>query len=163
MYANFSCVDLIAATFLSLVNLPVNPPDTLSRQHSTESPCRTVSSRLLVMALWPTCPARGLPDTVARSSRKSKQRTIALLPPLSSTTPQPAQMHPTQRFYGPVALIDASQWEMLLTMTTPSQLPQGRPQEACPPDCHYGLQGWHDHDCPRPRPSWRQVAQEGGC
>lgn len=63
-----------------LVNL-VNPSDTPSRQHSTESPCRTVSSRLPVMALWPTCPARGPPDTAERSSRKLKQRTNALVPP----------------------------------------------------------------------------------
>lgn len=70
------------------------PPSTsIPRHHSSEAPCRTVSSRLLAMALWPTCPGSGLPGTVERSSRKCNAITIPFLVYYSS--PMLAQFSPS--------------------------------------------------------------------
>lgn len=54
------------------------------------------------MALWPTCPARGLPDTEERSSRKSKQqkRKHSLFPfPLQSRSIKESDLPVLQLMY----------------------------------------------------------------
>lgn len=121
--------------------------DNFATKSSSQPKCRTVSSRLLVMALWPTCPARGLPDTEERSSRK--------LPP-------DVRVH-SPALDGLLFFLSSSGVRPDADHDGLPQLPQGRPQEACPPDGHHGLQGWYDHHCPRPRPTWREVPQEGSC
>lgn len=49
---------------------------------------------------------------------------------------------------------------LLLNLYIGQELSQRQPQGTGPFDCGYGIQGWYDNNCSRPRPSRREDAQE---